>query len=68
MCEVYYSQVKFIVGEHISNELKEPVPLGDAGPKLSRSFIRYPTGAIFSNIEQGSEILSVKNYHASSDE
>lgn len=61
-------KVKFMAGGHISNEHKEPVPLGYAGPKFSRGFIRYPTGAIFSNIEQGREILSVNIYHASSDE
>ena len=61
-------KIKFMVGGHISNELKEPVQLGNAGPKFSRGFIRYSTGATFSVAKQEREILSVNNYHASSDE
>jgi len=37
-------KVKFMTDGHISNELKEPVQLGNAGPKFSRGFIRYSTG------------------------
>lgn len=61
-------KVKFMVGGYISNELKESIQLGNAGPKFSRGFIRYSTGATFSDVEQEREILSVNNYHGSSDE
>lgn len=61
-------KVKFMVGGYISNELKDSVELGNAGPKFSRGFIRYSTGATFSDAGQERDILSVNNYHATGDE
>lgn len=56
-------KVSFMVGGYISNEFPKPVKLGVAGPKFSRGFIKFETGATFSKTEK--EIISVSDYHGS---
>ena len=55
-------QIKCMVGGKIVSEFSPPISLGKHGPKFSRGFIRFSTGAAKQQHNHPSEVVPVEEY------